>query len=209
MVVVIGCGAAPGECPYPTTAAAEMRVARKHGDRAGVAAGASKSHPHVWDRPYSGQTWFPWFYYWDPQLEHARLTSAGIEQAQALELEHRAACNDIPERSQARSPLDTYAIDAARVRDGVRVHVAAEVGPPDALLVALRCHRAWLRLRPGSLERDDVFALDGLKVVVHAGARDGVDVLLSSDDPALIGELDRRARAAVTRAHRVQAMQPR
>lgn len=186
-----------------------MGVAREHGDRAAVAAGASISRPHIWDRGYSGQTWFPWFYYWDPQLEHARLTTAGVEQERALEMEHGAACNNIPEPSQARSPLDTYAIDAAPSRDGVHVRLAPDVGPPEALLVALRCHRAWLRLRPRALSRDDLFALDDIKVVVHAGARDGVDVVISSDTRGVRNELERRALLAVGRAKRVQAMQPR
>lgn len=88
------------------------------------------------------------------------------------------------------------------------VRLAADVGPPEVLLVGLRCHRAWLRLRPRPDAHEDLLGLDGLKVVVHAGARDGVDVLVSTDAPAGLDELERRAGVAMTRAKRLRAMQP-
>lgn len=74
------------------------------------------------------------------------------------------------------------------------------------LLVALRCHRAWLRVAPHADAREDVLALDGVKLVVHAGARDGVDVLISGDAPTLVTEIERRARVAIARAQRLRAI---
>ena len=206
LIVVVGCGAAPKDCPRTVPIDAEMRAASEHGARAAVSTDPSSSRPHVWDHPYRGRTWYPWFYYWDPELEYARLAAAGVEGKQALELAHRAACNGIPEPAQARSPLDLYAIDGTRLRDGVSLFLAVDVGPPEALLVALRCHRAWLRLLPRAEAHEDVLALDGVKVVVHAGARDGIDVMFSSNDPVVLTEIERRVRVAV--AKRLRAMQP-
>ncbi len=208
LLVIFGCGAASNECPRSVALASEMRAVRERAGRAAANNEPSTSSPHVWNQPYGGQTWYPWFYYWDPDLEHARLLAAGIQEGGALELEYRAACNEMPERVQARSALDTYAIDARRLRDGMLVHLAESVGPPEALLVALRCHRTWLRLLPRGEAHEDLLALDGIKVVVHAGARDGVDVLFSSDDLDILTEIERRARIAVARATRLRAMQP-
>ena len=208
LLLVFGCGAAPAECPPALATVAEMRAAREHGRKAAASTKSSTSRPHVWDEPYRGRSWYPWFYYWDPDLEQARLAAAGLERSQALELEHRAACNGIPERAQARSSLDTYAMDSTRLGHGVIVHLAADVGPPEVLLVALRCHRAWLGLIPRVDARDDLLALDGVKLVVHAGARDGIDVLFSSDEAGLLPEIERRARVAVARAKRVRDMVP-
>lgn len=208
LLVLLGCGAAPRDCPRWVATEAELRAAREHGMKAQATSRDSTSHPHVWDRPYAGRTWYPWFYYWDPDLERARLATAGIQETQALELEYRAACNGIPERARARSLLDAYAVGSRRQRDSVTLHLAAEVGPPEALLVGLRCHRAWIRLIPRADARDDLLAVDGVTVVVHAGAHDGVDVLLSSDDPAVLGEIERRARMTVARANRLRDVKP-
>lgn len=207
--MVFGCGAVPKDCPRGAATSAEMYAASEHGGRAAAASAPSTSSPHVWDQPYGGRTWFPWFYYWDPELEHARLTAAGIEDGEAREREYHAACNEIPEHAQARSALDTYALDESRLRDGVMLHLASDVGPPEVLLVALRCHRAWLRVVRRAKAGDNVLALDGVKVVVSAGARDGVDVLISSDAPAVVTEIERRARVAIARAQRLRATQLR
>jgi hypothetical protein len=207
LVVVLGCGAASRDCPRTIATDAEIRAAREHGKRAAANSQTSVSSLHVWDEPYSGQTWYPWFYYWDPDLERARLAAAGLDATAAIELEHRASCNRIPEQAQARSPLDTYSLGTTRLRDGVLLRVAADAGPPEVLLVRLRCHRAWLRRAVRAGAQEDVVAIAGLKIVVHAGAHDGIDVLFSSDDPVVLGEVERRARIAVTRAGRLRAKQ--
>lgn len=162
----------------------------------------------MWDQPYAGRTWYPWAYYWDPDLEYARVVATGLDQTGALERVYRAACHEIPQRARERSPLDAYALDITRVPDGVILHLGPEVGPPEALLVGLRCHHAWLQLIPRVEASEDVLAVDGVKVVVHAGARVGIDIFFTSAAPSAVSEVERRARIAVTRAKRLRDAQP-
>lgn len=180
-----------------------MRAARAQGMRASSNSGMPRSNPHRWDQPYNGQSWYPWYYYWDPNSEHQQLEAARI--SDAIELEYHAACAGIPETAQARSPLDMYAVESTRLRDGVIVRLDVDAGPPEVLLVSMRCHRAWLRLAPREAASQDMIAVAGVKVVVHAG-RDGIEVMFSNGEAA-VAELDRRARVAVMRAQRLRAIQ--
>lgn len=124
---------------------------------------------------------------------------------EALVIEHRAACDTIPEHVQALSSFDSYAFGSARVGDGILIHLVPEAGPPEVLLVAIRCHEVWLRLSPRAGARDDVMAVDGTKVVVHAAGRDAIEVMISSPDPRAIDQLERRAQIAVRRARQLRA----
>lgn len=204
LLVVFGCGGASTPCPRDTIAMAYMRTARDHGMMAERHVGASTAQPHRWDRPYTGDTWYPWFYYWEPELEHRRLVAANVSPTDARERVHRSACAGIPAGAQARSLLDTYALDSARLGNAVMVHISKDAGPPEALLVGMRCHRAWLQLGPREIETQDMLAIDGVNIVVSAGVRDGIDVMFWTDDPRMLGEIELRARISVIRAKRLR-----
>jgi hypothetical protein len=202
MFVLTGCGGASGTRPHDMTAAEHMTEAAEHGTMAAQSGGPYAGTPHPWDRPgaYSGHGWYPWYYYWDPSIEHRRLAAAHVAAAEAVKLEYQAACTGIQETTQATSPLDIYALGSERLRDAVILHLAPEAGPPEVLLVRMRCHRAWLRLAPRDDEPNDLIAVDGAKIVVHAGGRDTIEVMFSIGDPVALSELDRRAQIAVLRA---------
>lgn len=198
--VTTACGGASGTRPHDMTAAEHMNEAAEHGTMAAQSDGTYARTPYYWNHPYSGHGWYPWYYYWDPSAEHSQLAAAHASAADAVKLEHQAACTEIPEPTQALSPFDVYALDSDRTPDAVILHLAPEAGPPEVLLVRMRCHRAWLRLAPRDDEPHDLIAVDGAKVVVHADGRDRVEVMFSIKDPVALSELDRRAQIAVLRA---------
>jgi hypothetical protein len=186
-----------------------MRQAADRSARAQRAEGVgSIPNPHSWQAPYAGQGWYPWFYYWDPRLEHRRLLDANVPAEEALKLEHRAACEGIPERMQELSPFESYAFGSARLSSGILLHLSSEAGPPEVLLVRLRCHEAWLRVVPRPDVSNDLMAVAGATLVVHAGGRETIEVMMSIADPLAVDELDRRAQIAVRRAKRSRARAP-
>lgn len=197
--VITACRASNGGTrPRDMTAAEHLTEAAVHGTKAAQSGGPYASSPYYWNHPYTpGQGWYPW-YYWDPIAEHQRLAATHTSAAEAVKLEHQAACATIPELTQSLSPFDVHAV--GRTPDGVILHLAPEAGPPDVLLVLLRCHRAWLRLARRAGDPDDLIAVDGAKVVVHAGGRTTIEVMFSTKDPAALAELERRAHVAVQRA---------
>lgn len=199
-IAITACGGTNGTRPHDMTAAEHMTQAAEHGTVAAQSGGSYSGTPYSWNHPYSGQGWYPWYYYWDPSIEHRRLAAAHASAAEAVKLEHQAACTGVPEPMQALSPFDVYTLDSERTPDGMILHLAPEAGPPEVLLVRMRCHRAWLRLAPRDDEPHDLIAVDGAKVVVHAGGRDTIEVMFSIKDPVALAELNRRARIAGLRA---------
>ena len=213
LLAVGACGGANGIRPHDMTAAEHMQAARDHGeaasrtrDRAVVLGTPYHTGPrYYWGHPYWGQGYYPWYYYWDPRLDHLRLAEAHQTAADSLRAEYEAACVTVPTASQALSPLDVYALSSDRLDDGVVVHVARDAGPPEALLAGMRCHRAWLRLEPRPQAKDSLVTVDGATVVVHAARDgDGIEVMFSIKDDAGRSELVRRAQLTVLRARQRQ-----
>jgi hypothetical protein len=64
-------------------------------------------------------------------------------------------------------------------------------GRPEALLRAIRCHRAWMMLGERGME-DCPLDLAGIQVVAH-GDPGGISVEITVRDPRLVPELQRRA----------------
>ena len=206
MLLLIGaCGGAAAK-PCAEASAAPMRKAAQHGAHASRALGNGWiASPPSWQQPYTGRGWYPWSYYWEPGREYRQLLDAQVPAKDALLQRHRAACETIPDRIQALSPFESYAFGSARLDDGVLVHLVPDAGPPDALLVALRCHEAWLRLAPRDSARDDVLGVDGISLVVDASGRDTIEVMIVGSDRRAVDELERRAHIAVRRANEMRA----
>ena len=77
--------------------------------------------------------------------------------------------------------------------------LSPDAGSPDALLSAMRCHRAWMML--GRADMDDCpLDLPGLRVSAHGDA-EGIELTMTIDDPALVPELRRRAAHDLEAAH--------
>jgi len=140
-----------------------------------------------------------WFGTWDTVAEHRRLADLHRGAAVQLEAEYEQACGDTPGAIASVSPLQRYGIGGSPIEGGTVVLLSLEAGPPDKLLAAMRCHRAWMML--GRTEMDDCpLDLPGLRVEAHGDAN-GVELTLTVTDPALVDELRRRA------AHDLEAAQ--
>jgi hypothetical protein len=140
-----------------------------------------------------------WFGTWDTVAEHSRLAMA--HRSAAIEAEYEQACGDTPAAVASVSPLQRYGVGSSPVPGGTLMLLSVEAGPPDKLLSAMRCHRAWMML--GRANMDDC-PLDMVGVRVDAqGHDDAVELTITVADPSLVDELRRRA------AHDLEAGQTR
>jgi hypothetical protein len=177
------------------TASEHMARAREHSEAAGTD-----------PRTYTSSS-YPWYYYWDPKSDHRAIAEAHRDAADQLRLTYEAACVAVPRDSAATSPLDRYTRSIDPMPKGVVFHLAPEAGTPDAVLASLRCHRAWLMLGPPSSTADSPLLLNGIVLVVHAGAS-GIEVMVGVDNAAQLPELTRRARLTVEHAVARSAQPP-
>ena len=83
---------------------------------------------------------------------------------------------------------------------GEIMYLTPEAGPPERLLADLRCHRAWMMLRPENMATCPL-DLPGLKVDVR-GDKEGITLSIVVENPKLVDELPRRA------AHELEARKP-
>ena len=144
--------------------------------------------------PASGAVWVGT---WDTAAEHRRNARAHRTDAAALEAEYEQACGDSPGELVSVSPLVRYGVGNRDIPNGTAVLLAPEAGPPDKLLSAMRCHRAWMML--GRTDMDDCpLDLPGLRVDAR-GDRSVIELELTVDAPQLVTELRRRA------AHELEA----
>jgi hypothetical protein len=132
-----------------------------------------------------------WYARWDVASEHRNLAEEHRTLAAALEQDYEQACENVPADDQRVSPLARYGSGGTNIDHGVVVVLSLQAGPAERLMAAMRCHRAWMML--GRTDMDDCpLDLPG----VHVAARgDGtsISVELTTSDPALVPELQRRA----------------
>jgi hypothetical protein len=132
-----------------------------------------------------------WFGTWDTASEHQRLAQVHRTAAAELEAAYEEACGETPAAVAAESPLHRYGVGGSALPDGTLILLSPDAGPPDRLLAALRCHRAWMML--GRTDMDDCpLDLPGLRVSARGDAH-GIELSLTVDDRALVPELQRRA----------------
>lgn len=140
-----------------------------------------------------------WFGTWDTAQEHRRLAQVHRSAAAQIELEYEEACGETTAMEASVSPLQRFAIGGSPTSHGTLVLLAPDAGPPDHLLAAMRCHRAWMML--GRADMDDCpLDLPGLHVSAKGDAN-GIELTMTVDDPSLVDELRRRA------AHELEAAQ--
>jgi len=132
-----------------------------------------------------------WFGTWDTAAEHRRLAQIHRSAAAALHAEYEQACDDTAPEIASISPLQRYGISGTPTSDGVLVLLSTGAGPPDRLLAAMRCHRAWMMLDRTDMD-DCPLDLPGIQVSAHGDA-DGIELTISVSDRALVPELQRRA----------------
>jgi hypothetical protein len=140
-----------------------------------------------------------WFGSWDTVSEHRKVAQYHREAAVQLEAAYEEACGDTPGAIASVSPLQLYGVGGSPVAGGTLVLLSAEAGPPDKLLSAMRCHRAWMML--GRTDMDDCpLDLPGIHVDARGDAN-GIELTITVADPRLVDELRRRA------AHDLEAAQ--
>jgi hypothetical protein len=148
-----------------------------------------------------------WFGTWDTAAEHRQLAQIHRSAASGLQAEYDEACGDTPGEIAAISPLRRYGIAATPIEDGVVVLLATSAGPPDRLLAAMRCHRAWMMLDRTDMD-DCPLDLPGLHVSARGDA-DSVELTFTLSGPALVPELQRRAALDLEGAQHPRSADPR
>ena len=143
----------------------------------------------------------PWYRTWNATGEHERLAAIHRGKAAELNAEYAAACGDRSSAEVAISPLARYGIGGWPTQSGAILYLSSTAGPPDRLLEAIKCHRAFMMLAPSGMD-DCPLDLPGL-VLDARGDADGITVSLSVEDRAQIPELQRRA------AHELEVHQHR
>jgi hypothetical protein len=142
-----------------------------------------------------------WFGTWDTAEEHRRRAMVHRSAAAQQEASYDEACREIPAEEASVSPLQRYALGGSPVPNGTIVLLSVEAGPPDHLLAAMRCHRAWMMLGRTDMEACPL-DLPGLQVSAR-GDESGIELTMTVDDPSLVDELRRRA------AHDLEAAKQR
>jgi hypothetical protein len=142
-----------------------------------------------------------WVGMWETTAEHQNIAQLHRTAAAQLEAEYEQACGQTPAAVASVSPVERYGVGASPVAGGTVVLLTPDAGSPDALLAAMRCHRAWMML--GRADMDDCpLDLPSLRVSARGDA-EGIELTMTIDDPALVPELRRRA------AHDLEAAQHR
>lgn len=142
-----------------------------------------------------------WYGTWNTAEDHRRIAQIHRSAAAQLEAEYEEACREAPRDVVAVSPLQRYGLGTGPLPDGVLVLLSTDAGPPDRLLAAMRCHRAWMMLGR-SLMDDCPLDLPGLHISARGDAN-AIELTITVSDPALVPELRRRA------AHDMEAAQHR
>jgi hypothetical protein len=84
--------------------------------------------------------------------------------------------------------------------------LASQAGPPDRLMAAMHCHRAWMMLGEAGME-DCPLDLDGLAIETY-GDETGISVEITVRNRALVPELQRRAAKDLERSMANAAVTP-
>jgi hypothetical protein len=133
----------------------------------------------------------PWTRTWDTHADHERLAQIHRGAAAELQAEFDEACVGRGAAEVAASPRARFAIGGSPIADGVIIYLSADAGTPDRLLADMRCHRAWMMLAPSDMDACPLVLAN-----IHVTARghlEEIDVTITVSDPALVGELQRRA----------------
>jgi hypothetical protein len=144
-----------------------------------------------------------WFDTWGAASEHRLRAQTHRSAAAKLKAEYDQACGPTPTAAVSVSPLQRYAVDASPIADGALLLLSSDAGPPDRLLAAMRCHRAWMML--GHADTHDCpLDLSDIHVAARADAS-GIQLTITAGDPSLVPELRRRAAHDLQVAHHLQA----
>ena len=202
------CGASHGTGPEDMTAVEHRDEATRH-DREGMRApyvrGSYLGGYHgdtSWGHPRGGSYWshgyYPWAYSWSSTWDAGESHFAQAEQHQTaagvLEKRYRDTCALVAPNTAARSPFVGFVQSVAPTERGIVLRLSRDAGPPDVLLAEIQCHTAWLQLEPRPEANSDITAVKGVDYSIRATV-EGLDVSITSSEPAAVAEVRRRAEA--------------
>lgn len=206
ILLVIATAACGSTSPTATAPPArEMRAsehrdaAKAHAARAAELARISDAlgvKPQEWKNEPKTGLWFR-------SLAEERLADAHVASAEQLEATARERCADLPREVAEVSPLQRFSTGGTPKPDGIIVFLSPAAGPPEQLLRELRCHQAWMKL--GAAPSDQCpLELAGIDLTAYGDAT-GISVEISTQDPAAVAELQRRAKHVIETGNHPQA----
>jgi hypothetical protein len=196
LIVLAACATdRPAQKPQPTSrglrADQHREAARDHARRADELARwpeARRNDTGRFDDPNTGL----WYRAWDQSQDHQRLAAIHSSAAAQLQAAFDEACVNVDPEHMRVSPLQRHGLGGMATDTGVVIFLPLDAGPPDRLLLELRCHRAWMMLDHSS--GMEMCPLDLPKLRIQArGDATGISVELTVEDPVLVPELQRRA----------------
>lgn len=139
------------------------------------------------DNPTTGL----WYRVFDTVVEQHRLADEHRSAAAALHADYAEACGGRSYVDVAISPLARFGLGGSNTETGVVIFLTPEAGSREQLLESLRCHRAWMMIE--GMDMDDCpLDLAGIHIDAHVDTT-GASVEITTKDPKLVGELQRRA----------------
>jgi hypothetical protein len=209
LVAILGAACAPSSSPpanHPGSrgmrADAHLDAAREHARRASELARWPETRPDgngVVNDPATGL----WYRRFDTARDEERIAASHRSAAARLQAEYEAACGTNPASEVAISPLQRYGVGGENLIDGVVIFLDPSAGPSESLMAAIRCHRAWMMLGESGMESCPLDLAD-LRVAAHGDA-EGISVQITTANPAVVPELQRRAAAELEHASRREA----
>jgi hypothetical protein len=203
IAVVAACAHAPPAPSHPGSrgmrADAHLDAAREHARRSAELESWPETRPDATGEANDPKAGL-WYRRLDTKNDYERLSQTHRAQAVQLYEQFDEACATIPSSEVGISPLQRYGRGGANLTDGVVIFLDPAAGPRDRLLVALRCHRAWMMLGESGMD-DCPLDLADLDIAVH-GDPEGVSVEITTANAALVPELQRRSAVELDRAAR-------
>jgi hypothetical protein len=132
----------------------------------------------------------PWYRSWGSNEDHEELAQFHRAEAKALSAQYAAACGAVSSVDAAVSPLAKFGMGGWATQSGAIVYLSPDSGPPEQLMQAIACHRAWMMLAPANMENCPL-DLPGLQFDVR-GDGESITLSLTVADRALVPELQRR-----------------
>lgn len=194
VVLLAACASAPSAepkgGPRGLRASEHLDEARRHDELARQR--ASWPQPTAMTPGYTGDVpALPWYRAWDT-TEHDRLAQIHRSKAAEIDADFDEACAGKTVAEAALSPLEAYAIGGWNTATGVIIYLSPNAGNPDALMTAMRCHRAAMMMSPHPSMDQCPLDLPGLMLDARGDA-EGITVSLAVRDEKLVPELQRRA----------------
>ncbi len=140
-----------------------------------------------------------WYRSWNTSRDYERLARVHRSEAAALEAAYAEACGTRELKKIVGSPLMRHRVGGWNTSTGVVVYLSPTAGTPEVLVADLKCHRAWMMLAPAGGMDNCPLDLPDLQVDAR-GDQAGVTLVITSREPSVVFELQRRVAKQVEEA---------